>query len=83
MQVSYKAFGTRPSISKMNTYLATRVSNSLNVENGHLRKKSTDSVKAQRFCTLSDAQCFINRPYKTIVGPGQMELIEKARNQTG
>lgn len=75
----YKAFGTRPSISKMNTYLATRVSNSLNVENGHSQEEIDRFRKGTKVLYFKDAQCFINRPYKTIVGPGQMELIEKTR----
>ena len=75
----YKAFGTRPSISKMNTYLATRVSNSLDVEKGHSQEEIDMFRKGTKVLYFKDAECIINRPYKTIVGPGQMELMNKER----
>lgn len=71
----YKAFGRTPSISKMNTRISSRASNSFNPESSHTAKE-IEEIRNMKVLYISDAKVVINRPYKTITGPGVMELVE-------
>lgn len=81
----YKTFRNKDgkvNVSKMNTRLASRVSNSLDLENG-FTEEHIKELRGLNVLYIPDAKSEVITKYKTIVGPDLMEEKEGLRALKG